>query len=170
MACLYHAVPPVMVGTVLYPLNRLKDIHPEAYQRAIRKYEGREHTMLLQIPALDCLWNDVLFLTAAHPKEMRAALDDAEFPYRPLLRSYEFDLATLDPALLAVRYHKRGKPKQHAPFDLAQFDAYRAFHEDSVAYLKECIALETRMMLFAHVPHIFYRGKLDIRGVSVVEG
>ena len=68
MNYLYHRVPDNFQGTTLYPLNDLKDILPDIYTRHISKYEGRAHIVERHIPIFDdCLWNDVVFLSAVEP-------------------------------------------------------------------------------------------------------
>src|ERR1700733_16337244 len=109
MAYLYHVVPPNMTGTTLYPLNMLKDIHPEIFQVQAKKYEGRKRDdMAERIPSFDCLWNDVLFLTAAHPTEVKQALREAGHPANFRLIAFQFDSVVFNPALLAVYIHRRG--------------------------------------------------------------
>lgn len=46
----YHRVPENLRGTVLYPLNMLKDVFPDIYTETVRKYEGREHVLETRIP------------------------------------------------------------------------------------------------------------------------
>ncbi len=74
MEYLYHRVPPHMEGTILYPLNQLKDIHPKLYAQEVKKYEGRERLLLAEVQPLHCLWNDVLHMTAVSPDEVRVGM------------------------------------------------------------------------------------------------
>jgi hypothetical protein len=121
MPYVYHAVPHLMKGTVLYPLNELKDREPALYDAHSTKYEGRKHLMKERIPLLDdCLWNDVLFLTAVHPAKFRKAYESAGFALKHPFQAFQFeveDLAASSTAVLmtmasvrpvshgAVRYH-----------------------------------------------------------------
>ncbi len=68
MIYLYHSVPKNLQGNILYPLNTLKEKHPEIYEQQVSKYVGREHMTQQRIPILDCLWNDVLHFSAVNPK------------------------------------------------------------------------------------------------------
>jgi hypothetical protein len=65
---LYHFRPKDMVGNILFPLNRLKDAHPDLYLNQIKKYENRSWILNKQIPSLNCLWNDVLHLSPVNPQ------------------------------------------------------------------------------------------------------
>jgi hypothetical protein len=66
----YHFKPLDMTGNVLFPLNRLRETHPEIYSKAATKYVGRESLMSEVIPGLNCLWNDVLHLSPIHPQRI----------------------------------------------------------------------------------------------------
>jgi hypothetical protein len=74
----YHRVPPDLRGTVLYPLNRLADVHPDLYEELQQNYATRRDIAALRIPPLgNCLWNDVLHFSPVHPARIQAALADA---------------------------------------------------------------------------------------------
>lgn len=67
---LYHMKPFDMRGDVLYPLNAMKDIYPDIYEKQIAKYDdhpSRKKLPLRRIPKLDCLWNDVIQCAPVHP-------------------------------------------------------------------------------------------------------
>ena len=38
MEFLYHRVPVNMEGSILYPLNQLKNLHPDIYVEHVKKY------------------------------------------------------------------------------------------------------------------------------------
>jgi hypothetical protein len=74
---LYHMVPNDMTGSVLQPLNTLKESHPDLYVSKAEKYKGREHLMDIMIPTLECKWNDVLHFSPIHPQELKEAFEEA---------------------------------------------------------------------------------------------
>ena len=78
MNYLYHRVPKNLQGQYLMPLTQLKKNHPEIYQEHLKKYEGRESLLKFKIPKLNCLWNDVIHLTAVQPKKLDEAFREAE--------------------------------------------------------------------------------------------
>ena len=84
MEVLYHRVPTNMSGTILYPLNELKKLHPELYAEHVKKYEGREQLLTTEVPPLECLWNDVLHFTAVAPSELKANLAKADTELAPV--------------------------------------------------------------------------------------
>ena len=70
MDYVYHMVPKEMKGEVLNSLNEMKLIHPELHKHYSKKYFNhpeRERLLLRRIPKLDCLWNNVIFLSPLHP-------------------------------------------------------------------------------------------------------
>lgn len=73
MNYLYHRVPENMLGTIIYPGNMLVQKNPKmAY--VMEKYKNRASLVQSIIPGLDCLWNDVIFLSATHPKRLTDSL------------------------------------------------------------------------------------------------
>lgn len=88
-------------GTVLYPLNTLRDTHPELYTSKAKKYEGREHVMDQHILTLNCVWNDVLHFTAIDPTVLKQVLVDAG--WSPIeMKFYQIDPRLLDPKKTTV--------------------------------------------------------------------
>ena len=126
MTYLYHAVPRLMKGTVLYPLNEQREFDEELYQAHAKKYEGRERLMETRIPLLDnCLWNDVLFLTAVHPAQFRVAFESTGFVRPRPFRAFRFDIADLDHTRMAVITKMRvNEPMEYEPFDPHCLDEY----------------------------------------------
>src|SRR4051812_37580591 len=74
---IYHKIPKDMHGNVLFPLNVLKEIHPDLFQKEALKYVGREYIMEQKIPFLNCLWNDVLHFSAVNPSVLKNNLIEA---------------------------------------------------------------------------------------------
>lgn len=169
MQYLYHFASRDMRGATLYPLNRLKDIHPDIYEREAAKYKGREQVMETQVPLLNCLWNDVLFLSAVHPSELRRVAQEAGVPARFKMSAFRFELPVFDRSRLLVRFCRRRERPRYEMFDPTHFDAYRMFAKDSLEYYRERLAAGERPMLPAYVPHVLYKGTLDITGVPIVE-
>lgn len=171
MPYLYHMVPSVMEGSVLYPLNELKEIYPAAYERAFKKYDGRLKTTMEVVPTLgNCRWNDVLFFVAVHPAEVRQVQKEAGLKFNGPLRAYQLELSKFDASLITSYFHVRNGARYFAPFRPELLENYVNFQKDSLEYFKECKGSGRRPMIFGHVPHILYRGTVDITGVPIVEG
>lgn len=73
MEYLYHILPQDMVGNHLVPLNHIKEIHPQIYEKELAKYDdhpGRQKLPKTNIPKLNCLWNDVVQFCPIHPNKL----------------------------------------------------------------------------------------------------
>jgi len=172
MHTLYHAVPRNMAGTVLYPLNQLLDVDETLYQMHAEKYTGRERVMRRRIPLLgNCLWNDVLFLTAVHPAQFRKEFEAAGYARSRPFRAFEFNITALDCSRMAVITKMRiNEPVVYEPFDPSHFDEYAVIPQATRDYWREERAVgQERPFLYLHIPHILYRGTLDTTTSSVVE-
>jgi hypothetical protein len=174
---LYHWVPADLEGHILYPLNQLKSIYPSLYVTKAAKYQNRQAVMQARLPLLDCLWNDVLHFSPVHPSKVQEALAEAGFGHKPR-RYYEVDpLAKGFNATNAIIFlHQRLNPEK---FQLEEAD-FRAFHAGelssleefpaaTLAYYREMFEQGRRPLVYLYVPHILYRGALDIRDVKVIE-
>jgi hypothetical protein len=67
---LYHDVPAELIGSTLYPLNDLRESHPDIHAREIATYDDHPSRITLPrttIDALDCLWNHVLHASPIQP-------------------------------------------------------------------------------------------------------
>jgi hypothetical protein len=174
MPSLFHFVPAPMVGTVLYPLNELKEREPATWRREVAKYAGREHVLEAPIPPLACLWNDVLHLSVVHPGEVVAALEAVGI--EPLRRRFfEFDAAALDPERTVIFLNRatgvpaRRDDAQWLPFDPASLTGLAGLTERTRRYYRECAARGERPLLFGYLPHVFFRGALETRTLPMLE-
>lgn len=174
MEYLYHRVPPNMVGTILYPLNQLKSLYPDLYAEEAKKYEGREQLLLAEVPPLHCLWNDVLHMTAVAPDEVRANLALADFSYPPRAWFKIPIERVLGENSIAFTY-RRDKDvhpsfKDYEPFSAERMEVYRTVPSETIEYYKEMKALGKHPLLFHFVPHILYKGTIDIEGLEIIIG
>jgi len=174
MPPLFHFVPSPMAGTVLYPLNELKQLEPEIWRREVAKYDGREQLLEMPIPPLGCLWNDVLHLSIVHPREIVAELEAAGV--EPLRRRFfEFDAGVFDPERTVIFLNRptdvaaRSDDSQWLPFESANLDRLVELTEPTRRYNRECAMRRERPRLFAHLPHVFYRGALETRPLPRLE-
>lgn len=173
MPFLYHMVPEPMIGTVLYPMNSLKETLPETYALEAKKYEGRDSVMSQRVFPLDCLWNDVLHLTAVPPQVLKDTMLKAGRPgWRPM-SFYQIDPASLDATLATVyRYDRETAGPVEAgdfsPFDPTHFDQYAALPPAAEAYYVRLYAAGKKPLLFHRVPHILYKGPIDVTDAPIV--
>ena len=174
MPSLFHFVPEAMVGTILYPLNDLREREPETWRREVTKYEGREHLLGEQIARLGCLWNDVLHFSVVHPREIVAALDAVGLGALRR-RCFEFDAAGFDPERAVIFLNRRtdvsarADDSQWLSFDPANLAGLTELTEPTRRYYRECALRGQRPLPFGYLPHVFFRGPVDTRNARVLD-
>ena len=183
MRFLYHARPPGMRGDVLYPLDDLKAIHPDVYERERRKYDRRERLLELRIPVLGVRWNAALHLSPIHPRRLAAAWRAAGVTSPVWEREFfEIPVERLD-TRRAV-WFASGVLSDDAPrgadgalslpvAEVAAFDPdrYEELAEPPHAYPEYLRRLRDERRVgrpFAHVPHVLVAAPLDVSGLRLV--
>lgn len=172
---LYHLVPRRLVGSQLLPLNLLRESHPELYEDYVRKYEGRERLLARPVPGLDCLWSDVLFLTALPPGVVRGLHEEAGFDVPPL-RWFEVDPAELEPSRLHVYWYLHTDralemdPANWEPFRQDLLPRLREVPPATREHYAEAARSGRRPFAYYRVPHVLYRGGLALASLRVVDG
>ena len=170
MRYIYHLVPPAMKGTMLYPLNELKELFPEIYAAEVAKYRGREQKLNSRIPMLgNCLWNDVLFLTAVQPVEFRKAYTSVVRTLRKF-RYFQIPIDFLDPTrMIVVKQLPVGQTREYEKFDRCRLEHYATIPSETFRHWQEAFVQGNRPFLYLYIPHILYRGTIDVSNVSIVE-
>jgi hypothetical protein len=173
MLYLYHMVPEDMQGTTLMPLNILKEKFPELYQHKASKYDNRKHVMEQIIPPFNCLWNDVIHFSPIPPEDIKNALKEAGFTPREM-RYYQIDPSLLDPentVIYLYAHDKKGdnmKAENFADYDPENLAQYSLLPHETKEYYKEMFDKKERPLLFVRVPHILYKGTLDVSNIPVI--
>lgn len=175
MKCLYHFVPENMKGETLFPLNQLKGEFPEIYAKEAQKYVGREIVMQKSIPFLDCLWNDVLHLTAVPPKRIKEELEKAGKKTIPF-RYFKIDPSTLDASRAIIYLYRsdlsRGdqmREENFVRFNIKTFSQYGEISDATRTHYKAMAEKKERPFVFLYVPHILYKGTIDVSGLEIIE-
>ena len=175
MNYLYHRIPENMQGEIFYPLNELKDKYPESYNREIEKYKDRKSVLKTKIPILDCLWNDVLHLTCVNPKEIMRNLKKAGFYYPPK-SFYKVNPSTLEEDKTIIYLYKYGKAdkeylteKDFKRYNPDLLDKYTIFPKATKKYYQEMSIEDKNPLLFVWIPHILYRGNINIGKLEVLK-
>jgi hypothetical protein len=175
---LCHLMPSPMIGETLYPLNTLKHLAPEAYERHRQKYEGRESLLERPIPPLNCLWNDVLHLSPAHPALMRDARRKLGLPWpakgrqvgivdpEKLRITVENTVISLNRDTRKVALRKSAEP--FLPFDAALLGDLAQMPDRAIRYLKNIKRTGEPAFLFVGIPHVLYRGTIQLSDITVI--
>ncbi|MDP2676217.1 MAG: hypothetical protein Q8O83_00835 [bacterium] len=163
-----------MQGSILYPLNTLKESLPVVYEQQVSKYVGREQITQQRIPILDCLWNDVLHFSAVNPKEIKQALIEAGRSPDFTMNYYKVNPKLIEPknAIVYLYAHADNKDKMNEenfaaynPDEVVKFSSMPRATKD---YYKEMIGKGERSLLYHRIPHILYRGTLDITDLPII--
>lgn len=170
MPFLYHRARPTMEGTLLHPLNVLRDLHPHIYARAIAKYAGRETLLQRPIPILNCLWSDVLFLTPVHPSQIRDALKEAGARNTDS-QYFEIPVERIDPARAVLLEYPALEPRverRYLPFSVELLGSRTEVSAATRRYFAAEAAAGRPPMSYHGIPHILLKDSLDISGISVI--
>ncbi len=162
-----------MTGDTLYPLNELKTIFPEIYTKDASRYKGRDGVMQIVIPILNCLWNDVLHFTAVHPSVVKSALKSAGMKKSYDLQYYEIDPELLDPKNTAVFLYTSkllsGNKLEVVSYDPTKIEKYSLLPQITMDYYKERYEMGGEPLVYYRVPHILYKGKLNVKDVRIIK-
>jgi len=165
-----------IVGDTLYALNELKNTLPDVYEKQAKKYEGREWVTEQKIPKLNCLWNDVLHFSAVHPKYVKEALKNIGFDYNwDDWYFYEIDPNTLEPEKTVVYLYSQEflndkfNEKNWADYNPKDLEKYSILPEETKEYYKESFQNDKDPLLWHLVPHILYKGSLDLKNIKVLK-
>lgn len=170
----YHRVPEALSGKYLCPLNELRSLLPEVYAREVQKYEGREGVLSQRVSNLNCLWNDVLHFSPLHPRLVGEALVRAGFSHQPrkwfAVDPVRHGFTKSNSSLyLHLPHAASEQAEDFVDFLPAQLAQFQALPEATVQYYLECKSKGVRPLLFAWVPHVLFRGRLEIAALETIE-
>lgn len=174
MMYLYHSVPKNLQGNILYPLNVLKAKHSDIYEQQVSKYIGREHITQQRIPTLDCLWNDVLHFSAVHPKEVKQALIDAGQNPDFTMSYYQIDSSMIEPkkTIVYLYNHTDDKDKMNeknfVPYNFDEIAQFSEMPQATKDYYRDMIDMGERPLLYHRIPHILYKGTIDVTNLPII--
>ncbi len=167
-------VPKNMQGSILYPLNMLAQKMPEIYAQNISKYIGREHITKQRIPILNCLWNDVLHLSPVHPKDIKNALLEIGYKAEFTINSYEITPEDLikENTIVYLNLESENKDKMRTEnftsYNSDVINKYNLIPQSTKDYFKKIINAGGRPLIYHNVPHVFYKGLLDISKAKII--
>jgi len=171
---LYHRVPEKLEGDILYPLNQLREVFSNSYDFSVKKYEGREYLLDTIIPTLGCLWNDVLHFTAVHPSFIDRALVEAGFDSVESQKFFKIDPRLLDETNTTVYLYEHKGSDRHAnlanyeSFDINNLQKYSIIPDSTKEYYKEMFLENKKPLLYHRIPHILYKGTLEISNLEII--
>lgn len=175
MRYLYHIVPKEMHGHVLKPLSELKQPYPELFKKLVERYKGRRYLLTRKLRKLNCRWNDVIHLSAVNPCKINEALlkEGAYDPYF-IKKCYQINPFLLDRSKTIVFWYRTFNrflyrfvfryinDNETDWFDPKEVKKYDYIPERTKATFKELIKKNKRVLVFEYVPHIFFKGDIDV--------
>ncbi|WP_218839244.1 group-specific protein [Evansella halocellulosilytica] len=180
MAYVYHRVPADMTGQKLLPLNELKKSQPELYDKYTKKYMDhpkRKHLLMRKIPKLNCYWNDVIHLLPIDPTKVYGALREAGMNEKDML-FYQIPLSLFPDHAQFAFYHYRpeayegpGSDMKDSEITLVNRDHFQCveyIRKETKSYYEESIRENRPFGLFHYIPHIFYRGSINITETEII--
>lgn len=158
-----------MHGNILYPLNVLKDINPQAYKESMTKYDDRKHVMEQVIPDLNCLWNDAIHLSPVDPYQVKQALRDAG--KNVFMEFYQINPSSLEQKNTCIYLYNQefGNPKEFINFDPKQLNLFEKLPKKTIEYYIDTINNGRNPLMFHLVPHILYKGNIDVSDAKIVK-
>ena len=172
MPYVYHMRSPDMIGDILYPLNELKNIYPQLYERQIAKYfdhASRVNLPAQVIPKLECLWNDVIQCAPIHPYYIFEALQSRGLNANPTTEFYQIEVNALRD-LPVVVFDNSKSSDSSSPIDPAWIDWFDAStYQELTALPSKTLAWYDKLRLegrtyghFLGIPHIMVQGRLAV--------
>ncbi len=175
MNYIYHRVPENMAGNILFPLNSMKETNKDIYDTAVKKYNGREKIMKRMIPGIDCLWNDCLHFSPVHPETVYSTLKSCGFSYNPEFKFFAIPETKFNENNTVVFFQDKKKPGNFEIFRnqikfLSEIDlaSLNSMPHETIDYYLNCFREKKHPLLFAGVPHVLYKGNIDITNLEII--
>lgn len=172
----YHMVPSKFEGSVLYPLNQLKELNPEVAAEHARKYADRKPLPERQIPPLNCLWNDVLMFSPVHPAEIMRTFRKAGYDLKSK-RFFEIPLTIFEPNLTAVHFYSKQRefgdhtidPDEFAMLSDVDFEPLAILGDKLAQHIEQSKKDGRSPVMFGNVPHVLYKGTVSTNQLTIIE-
>lgn len=172
---LYHRVPDNLKYDEIMSLNQLELIDQELFDSGNWKYLNRPELKKIKIPTLNCLWNDVIFMSPVHPAQIKKALEDSGIEVKQ--QQEWFEICPQDCGFNS--FNSTIFMYSSASSDSSDLNEYRSFSIDNIkslnklkpevtAYYKECAIQGAKPMVFHLIPHVMHKGKLSLDKLSII--
>lgn len=167
----YHRKSKDFIGDVIYPLNQLPFL--EIKVREQNKYKGREALLEVNIPPLNCLWNDVIHCSPVHPTEVWDALRHAGFT-PPSVSYFAVPVSLLSPTqtiifLSSTQPNNRYAPENYLQFTPENLKSHQCLPKATQEYYTTCKTEGRNPLVYVGIPHILYLGLIQIKDCEVIE-
>lgn len=165
----YHFVPEEMKGAILYPLNKLKVLYPDTYEKQNKKYQSREQVKETEIPDLG-KWNDVIHLSPIDPSEVRQALREAGSSVGSSWKVFCIDAKVLDWSRMIIHIETGsvgGKEVINLPFTEENYAQHCHLSDRTKRYYRRCVEEGRQILIYGFAPHVLYGGTIDVSRTEI---
>jgi hypothetical protein len=177
-----------MVGRVLYPLNELARVAPDAADRQRAKYLGRDAVLHAEITPDGLRFNDTIHCGPIHPHHLYRARRDLDLlpknsgAHWQTGAFFEIPLGRITPHPV-YWYHWvtpwiNGYPgeavpsapplKEFEPFEPARYVELSEPPEAHLAYLRQMKQEDKPALMFVHIPHVLVAGPINTTGLRTI--
>lgn len=167
---LYHHVPQNQVGDIIYPLNQLKENHPDLYTLHYAKYNDIKEKDV-EIPGFG-YWNDCVNLMPVSPGLVKEELEKYGLDTNWEWRFYKINSDNLDLSklIIMVMTDDNGVQKRMIiPFSKEAFEKYCHIGEATRTIFQKAKENGEQPNTFARIPHVLYKGSINTITSEVVK-
>lgn len=175
--CVFHArTPQNATSEELRPLSALEHSAPEAFARAIAKYDDTPERRRLRetwIPGLEARWTEAVFFSPVHPHAIWRAWRDVAGVELPPQEFWAIEIEAIGDAVVLDRHRSRtGDPIETEEVTRLDPDAYHS-RETTTAKNEEWVARLAaegkRGAWFHGTPHVLTRGPVPLASAAVID-
>lgn len=163
-------MPNAQNGSVIYPLNQLKDRFPDIYALQYAKYDNIKEKDV-EIPGFG-FWNDCVNLMPISPKVVKSELEKYGHDTNWAWNFYKIDAEKLDSEklIIMIMSDRDGNFKRHfVPFSKEMFDKYCHIGEATRAVFQKAKENNEQPNTFARMPHVLYKDSINAQDLEIVE-
>ena len=179
-----------MVGDVIYPLNELARVAPDAYELQRQKYVGREAVFDARI-CDDWLFTDTVHCAPLHPYRLYSARRKLGFNPPPARKArkhvgglFFYEIPVEQIVTHPTFWYRWETPwingypgedvaaapplDEFEPFDIENYRELPDVPDAHRAYLRRMKDQGKRPLMFVHIPHVLIARPINVSGFQVV--
>lgn len=174
---IYHIIPEPFLGHSLIPLNHM-DKSSELYKKNVQKYKGREELLDVNIPILNCKWNDVVHFSAIDPTLIATEILKINPDQKPRKAKYfKIHIDQIVNQYKSVVYNRpyrnsRGFQVNEDEVTTLVREIYKELTTvppSTIEYWKEAQTNNGPLLWFMHIPHILVMGEVATADFEICE-
>ena len=186
MSFCYHLCAQDFRGTTLYPLNSLRKVYPDLYEREKTKFIGRESVLDFVVPGLGVVWADTVNLSALDPRllvleRLKLGVSISSLLQRQLVCIPIERISNLQAVnYLGTTHWINDSPgvdgvpltppmEDFSPFVPSQYREIYVVPSPHRDYLLQQKAQGAPALGFVFVPHVLVAGPIDISGIELID-